>query len=144
MAAQVTSHLVCCVSEHLHWDAGQRGQLGKSIASLMDRSWARNLQSPPRNHSSSLWVVPCCAQTHNEEHFGLFYAFMLVERRHYLNESSNLFYVHLQWICMKVLVCLSNPTMYFISPNSDTRACRTAGFSSCKIKLLDWPLWWIY
>lgn len=29
----------------------------------------------------------------------------------------------------------------FFSPNSDTRAWKTAGFSSCKIKLLDWPLW---
>lgn len=98
---QHKSHLIWCVvfqstsTETL----GSRGswEKGKSIASLMDRSWARNLQSPPRNHSLSLSVVPYCAQTHNEEHFGLFYTFMLVERRHYLNESSNLFYVRLQW-----------------------------------------------
>lgn len=36
MVAQVTSHLVCCVLEHLHWDAGHWGRLEESRASLMD------------------------------------------------------------------------------------------------------------
>lgn len=113
MAAQVTSHLVCCVSEHLHWDAGQPGQLGKSIASLMDRSWARNLQSPPRNHSLSLSVVPYCAQTHNEEHFGLFHFHVGGEEALSQWKQQSFLRPLAVTICMIVLVCLSNTTIFF-------------------------------